>query len=179
MIHDPLSVAAAKPRFPVLRTLALLIFACAAPCQSALGQLGEEAPNGDPRVRKILDERKIKYTVDSDGDFKVVFELDEGRSQVAFIASATETYRNLEIREIVSPAYQSETDELPGPVANKLLADSADKKLGGWQKRGKYGLFVTKISAKANNESLWSALKATIESADAMEEQLTGNRDEF
>ena len=91
------------------------------------------------------------------GNFKVTFNLKNGRSQVAFISSATYRYMNLEIREIVSPAYRSAAP-FTAEVANRLLADNNDKKLGAWvmqkEKDGYYALFVTKIPADSSDESL-------------------------
>lgn len=32
---------------------------------------------GDPRVKRILDALELKYSIDSDGDFKVVLEFSD------------------------------------------------------------------------------------------------------
>lgn len=37
---------------------------------------------GDPRVKRILDALELKYSIDSDGDFKVVLEFSDGRSKL-------------------------------------------------------------------------------------------------
>lgn len=145
--------------------------------QSASAQ---DAPKHDERIQKLLDKEGIKYEIDSDGDFKLVYEVGEaGRTQLAFIRSHTETYRNLEIREIWSPAYKSDAETLPSDIANMLLEDNAKKKLGAWQKQGQHAVFVTQIPADADFETVLSALKAALETADAIEEQLTGATDAF
>ncbi|MCK4414877.1 MAG: hypothetical protein KAY32_15185 [Candidatus Eisenbacteria sp.] len=142
-------------------------------------QIGDETPKHDERVRKILKEDGVQYTVDTDGDFKVIFQMGDDRTQMAFIRSRTEEYRNLEIREIWSFGYQSSTDVFPAEVASRLLEDTFIKKLGAWAKIGQRALFVVKVSADANSESLMSALQMALESADEMEEELTGDKDEF
>jgi len=153
-----------------------LLTVCAV-AQNASAQLGGKKVKADERVRKILDARDIKYDVDKDGDFKVVFETDGDRSQLAFIKSDTNEYGNFEIREIWSPAYKS--DRFSTQVAIKLLEDSQLKKLGHWEKHGSYGVFVVRIAADADSDSLWNALKAALRAADAMEEELTGDDDDF
>lgn len=142
-------------------------------------QVGKAKPKPDPRVEAIMAEQDIKYSIDKDGDFRVVFDVGDGRSQLAFIRSTTSRYDDLEIREILSVAYRSENDEFPPEVANALLEDSYTKKLGAWGKQGGTAAFVVRIAADADGESLRSALKATLKSADAMEQRLTGDKDAF
>jgi len=139
----------------------------------------DEAPKADQRVRKALDELELKYTIDSDGDFRVLFDMGEGRSQLAIIRSSTSKYRNLEVREIWSVGYKSEGKQFPQEVANALLEDTFPKKLGAWAKLDDLAVFVVKFPADADNETLLSCLKLALEAADAMEEKLTGEKDEF
>lgn len=143
------------------------------------GQVGDDAATGDYRVQRILEEREIIYEIDSDGDFKVTFDLGEGRSQLAFIMSKTNQYGNLEIREIWSIGYRSATEKFPAAVANLLLEDTLPKKLGGWAKHGDLAVFMVRISANADAESLMNALTVAMQSADEIEERLTGSKDEF
>ncbi len=135
----------------------------------------------DVRIKRILEARKIEYDLTPSGNFKVTFDLKNGRSQMAIISSATYRYMNLDIREIVSPAYRS-AGPFTAEVADRLLTDNNDKKLGAWvmqkEKDGYYALFVTKIPADSSDESFISALRLTLEAADEMEKELTG-KDEF
>jgi hypothetical protein len=142
-------------------------------------QIGDNSPEYDERVRKILKAEDVQYTVDSDGDFKVIYDMGDDRTQMAFIRSTTETYQNMEIREIWSFGYESENDVFPAAIATKLLEDTFIKKLGAWAKAGNRALFVVKLSANADAETLLNALQMALESADEMEEQLTGDTDEF
>jgi hypothetical protein len=62
-----------------------------------------QAGEPDQRVEKALKKLGLKYTVDKDGDFKLIFTTEGDRTQVVFINSGTETLRKMEIREIWSP----------------------------------------------------------------------------
>jgi len=148
---------------------------------NAWAQLGDDTPDVDERVREILKARDINYTVDKDGDFKVTFDMGNGRTQLAFVISKTHTYRNLEVREIWACGYRSseESGDFPASVANQLLEDTFSKKLGAWAKMGSVAVFVVKISASADEETLMSALNLAVNAADEMEEKLSGDTDEF
>ena len=138
-------------------------------------------PSGDPRIKDVLEELQIRYEVDQDGDYKVLFEWDDdGRSQVAFINSATETLDQMELREVWSAAYVSEKP-LEAKVANRLLEDSFIKKLGSWQVMKTsdqwVGMFTVKIDADADAAAIMTALEAVLTSADEMEKELLGSDD--
>ncbi len=161
----------------VLLTVAAVL--CAAyPAWAQLGGSGGEA-KADARVRKALEALEIKYEIDSDGDFRVLFEMGEGRSQLAIVRSMTTEYRNLEVREIWSVGYKSEGEKFPADVANALLEDTFPKKLGAWAKMDNLAIFVVKFAADCDNETLLSCLKLALEAADTMEEKFTGDKDEF
>jgi hypothetical protein len=173
-----------------MRKSILMLAGLALLCQAANAQTAskpapaatsEQKAEPDARVKKLLEARKIEYQITKAGNFKVDFSLKSGRTQVAFISSATYRCLNVETREIVSPAYRS-TSPFTAEVANRLLSDNYEMKLGAWViEKGPEGycaLFVTKIPADSNDETFISALRLTLETADAMEKELTG-KDEF
>lgn len=140
----------------------------------------------DPRVKRLLDKLKYKYEVDEDGDYKLVFDLDDdeedskkGRSQLVYVRSPVFDYGSHEVREVWAPAYKAKGDELPAEVANRLLEASQESKLGGWAKQGRYAVFVIKVATNASAEQLDDAINAAIQSADQMEAELTPGKDEF
>jgi len=149
------------------------------PISNALAQLGDDTPEHDARVGKALKEAGVKYSIDEDGDYKVIFDTGDGRTQLAYVRSATNEYRNFEVREIWSFGYRADGDDFPALVANTLLEDTFSKKLGAWTKSGSSAIFVVRISANADAESLFSALNLAVTSADEMEEKLTGDKDQF
>lgn len=140
----------------------------------------EPAKSADPRIVAQLDQLDYEYELDEDKDFRLVFAVeDDGRSQVAYIRSPVESYGEHKVREIWSPAYVSPTDAFPALIANRLLEDANDKKLGGWVKQGKYAVFVIKIAADADSKALDDALSAAVSAADEMEAELTPGQDEL
>jgi len=116
--------------------------------------------------------------VDEDGDYKMVFDMDDGRSQLAFVRSTVEEFGKHKIREIWSPAYNSPGKQFPAAVANRLLEDSQDAKMGAWVKQDQLAMFVVKVDANATPEALSDAIDAAIRTADAMELELT-EQDEY
>ncbi|WPU54480.1 hypothetical protein SQW19_08805 [Stenotrophomonas acidaminiphila] len=132
----------------------------------------------DAAVGRLLDSLEYKYEIDEDGDYRLVFDMDDDRTQLVFVRSTVETYGAHRVREIWSPAYKAPGPQLPALVANRLLEDANDSKLGGWVKQGDMAMFVVKIDANAKADVLSDAIDAAIKSADAMELELTA-KDEY
>lgn len=132
----------------------------------------------DPALKALLDKQKIKYEIDSDGDYKITFDLGGGRTQLVWIRSATDTYGSLKVREIWSPGYKLD-GELPAKIANRLLEHSHSMILGGWTKQKTYAMFVVKILATATPQQVRDAAEAAADAADDMEQELTPGTDEL
>jgi hypothetical protein len=143
---------------------------------------GARAYDVDTRVKAALDELGYNYEIDSDNDFKMVFNTDDNRTQLLFVNSSTEQYGDLEIREIWSPVYKFKGN-LPVAVANKLLEQSFQKKIGSfdvWVRTDdKVVRFCAKINADAPTAELSDVIRAIYTTADAMEKELTGKKDEY
>lgn len=152
-------------------SIALLALATAAAGSAFAGE-------PDRAVGRVLDTLKYKYEVDSDGDYQLVFEMDDDRTQLVFVRSTVETYGSHHVREIWSPGYKSEGPQFPALVANRLLEDSNDSKLGGWVKQGDVAMFVVKVDADASSEVISDAIDAAAKSADAIELEMT-SKDEY
>lgn len=159
----------------MVRVLVLAI--CLAASASLAAQDVEDKV--DKRVKKLLDSRDINYEIDEDGDFKVTYSLENGRTQLAFVRSTTFDYGELKIREILSIGYRADGDEFPAAVANRMLEHSNDAKLGAWGKQGNLGIFTTRIPADAGAKELADAIEITISLADELEKEFTGDTDEF
>lgn len=132
---------------------------------------------GDGRVRAALDEAGLRYVVDEDGDFQLLFELEDGRSQVVVINSKVETVGPFAVREVWTGAYKARR-YLPKKVANLLLLDSFAHKVGAWaavanNRREVMAVFTVKIDADTPAEALSSAVHAVTAVGDAMEHRLT------
>ncbi|KAB7633193.1 MULTISPECIES: type III secretion system chaperone family protein [Stenotrophomonas] len=144
----------------------------------AVTATGAHAAEPDKAVGRALDTLKYTYEVDEDGDYKMVFDMDDGRSQLAFVRSTVEEFGKHKIREIWSPAYNSPGKQFPAAVANRLLEDSQDAKMGAWVKQDQLAMFVVKVDATATPEQLSDAIDAAVRTADAMELELT-EQDEY
>lgn len=138
----------------------------------------ETVRSADPAVGRLLDGLDYKYEVDPDGDYKLTFELENGRSQLAFVISQVESFGQMKVREVWAPAYRAGDGQFPAAIANRLLEDSQSSKLGGWVKQGDMAVFVIKLAADATSAQLDDALDFVLRTADGMEQELTG-RDEY
>nr|WP_246372781.1 hypothetical protein [Lysobacter spongiae] len=145
----------------------------------AIGLVNAPAFAQDARIKQQLDAIGHDYEVDDDGDYKMVFETEGGRSQLVFVISNVERYGAHKVREIWAPAYQAPGDDFPSVVANKLLEDSEENKLGAWVKQGDMAIYVVKIDAEASNDELDDAIEYAVKVADQMEIVLTDGDDEF
>lgn len=145
----------------------------------------KEAPvqaGGDPRVAAVLNKLKVPYQVDPDGDYVLVVPLEDGRTQLLFVNSATrKTENGQEIREIWSPAFQVQEPSLPDEIrvlAEQLLNAAPFKELGLWREvpvgESAFAIFATSAGADCTEVELSKALGYVSSVADAMELKLTG-----
>lgn len=139
---------------------------------------GAQAATPDKAVGRVLDTLEYPYEIDEDGDYKMVFDVEGDRTQLVFVRSAVEEYGKHRIREVWSPGYRASSNAFSAEVANRLLEDAQDAKLGGWVKQDTLAMFVVKVDANASAEALGDAIEAAAHTADAMEAELTGT-DEY
>lgn len=130
----------------------------------------------DASVGKKLDQLGLKYEVDKDGDYKVTMDMGNNRTQLVLVRSAVEEYNGMRIREVWSPGYSGD-GPIPGNIANRLLENSNQVKLGGWVSMDGMAVFVVKLPAEAGAGDIGSAIAMSAKSADKMEEELTGTKD--
>ncbi|QOW20822.1 hypothetical protein INQ41_06605 [Lysobacter ciconiae] len=138
-----------------------------------------EAPAVEVSIGKQLDELGYEHDVDDDGDYKLVLEMEDDRTQLAYVRSPVHEFGSHRVREIWSPAYRVDGGRFPAPVSVRLLEDSHDSVLGGWVKQGDIAMFVVKLAADASATELKDAIAAAVTTADAMETELSPGSDEF
>ena len=68
-------------------TLSMSMSMCA-PALAADTKPDATQRSADPVIARQLDSLKYQYQVDDDGDYKLTFDLDNGRTQLAFVISA-------------------------------------------------------------------------------------------
>ncbi len=138
------------------------------------------AQAADAAVKSRLDARGVKYEVDKDGDFKVTYSYGkEKRTQLVFVSGGTESVGGFQIREIFSPAARVEKDGVNGAKALELMAESRKNKLGGWELSGDILYFVIKLPDSMDGAQLESAMDIAAETADDMEIEFSGDRDDL
>jgi hypothetical protein len=159
-----------------LAGLALLLLSS----QVAEAQLGTTGKAGDRRVRAALDEAGIEFTVDKDGDYKVIMPAEGTRTQLVFVISQTQEYGNMEIREVWSAAFKT-GGRLDADRANAMLVDNDRKKLGAWRLYGtganQLAVFGVHVAADADAETLRNIIKLVVTTADAAEKEQVGTDD--
>jgi hypothetical protein len=134
----------------------------------------------DASVKARLDARGINYEVDADDDFKVTYNYQkENRTQLVWVGGKTESIGGFVVREIFSPAARLSTDNVDGAKALELLAESSNNKLGSWELRGDVLFFVIKLPDSVDAAQLESAMDIAAETADDMEIELSGDRDDL
>lgn len=169
-------------RFLALGACLTLLAGLPADAQDPQDPKDPKAPAApDPVLKAALDELKLKYDVGPQGDFKLIFDVGEGRSQLVFVQSATEEYGGTRIREIWSPAFKVKGD-LDAKLANELLLDSQERKIGGWQLMNlgeeRLVIYAIKLPDPKDGEELYRMINAVMLSADEMEKELT-SKDEY
>lgn len=167
-------------RIAMLSAVLTATLLASAPATAAEPSAAAKA-KADPQLKRQFDELKYEYEIDEDGDYKLVFEVDDKdkRSQLVFVRSPVESYGRHRVREVWSPGYKSATHEFPVKVANRLLEASQDSKLGAWVKQDDYAVFVVKLPADASTAELDDAISAAMLSADQMEAELSPGKDDL
>ena len=149
----------------------------------AFAELKEiDSERGDSRVRKALESCKVKYTVDSDNDFRVSWTVSGGRDHVVFVNSNTETYSSgegigdIELREIWAVGFISAN--ISESNLRSLLERNATYKVGAWalskQKDGRYiAKFVIQVPADCRGSVLRQFTHLVAKTADEIEKIAT------
>lgn len=158
------------------------LLVCAGISLLALGTAFSAAAQSrsDASVKTRLDARGLKYTIDGDGDFKVAYNYrKENRSQWVFVSGGTQAVGGFEIREVFSPAARVEEDGINGAKAIELLTESRSNKLGSWELQGNILYFVIKLPDNMDAAQLESAMDIAAQTADDMELEISGDRDDL
>ncbi|MCX7606533.1 MAG: hypothetical protein N2170_04610 [Bacteroidia bacterium] len=132
----------------------------------------------NPQIRRILDQASIKYTVDKDGDFKMTFDVGDGRTQLVFVMSSVEEIGGQSIVQIWSPAYRG--PEISKETLAKLAVDGRQRKVGGWEVTTAsdqiFAVFKAKIPLSALTPDFMRSVCAGVAGvADQMEKDSMGS----
>jgi hypothetical protein len=148
-------------------------------CVTALLLAASPAQANDS-VKAKLEQLKIKYEVDKDGDYKVIYTFTkEKRTQLLYVSGRTETLDSMQIREILSPAARLSEDNITADRAMEFLRHSASRKIGSWELRGSTIYMVIKIPDTVSSADLETFMDVAASSADEMEKSISGDKDEL
>jgi hypothetical protein len=129
-------------------------------------------------VREILVSTELKYTLNPDGNFKIIFDAGSGRTQILFVESNVETLGGLEIREVWSPIGQTTEGSFPQAIADRLLRVGGALKVGAVEVVTVDGkptaYFSAKVPANLDAEQLVKVVEAVATTADENENALFG-----
>jgi len=135
---------------------------------------------GDPRVAAALKAAGLAYSLDA-GDFRLEYDVDQERSQRAWVASETARIDRLEIRDVWSVAARGK-GEVPEDLARMLLKENVRMILGAWQVNQSQDeylvVFLAQVDAAADAATLQEVIEVVMFSADRIEKQL-GDKDAF
>lgn len=141
---------------------------------------GPTPSSGDPRVEAALKAAGLVHTLD-EGDFRLDYDVDEGRSQRVWVASETAWIDQLEIRDVWSVAARGKGD-VPADLARLLLKENVRMIIGAWQVNQSAEEYLVVFSAQADAAADAATLQKVIEvvmfSADRIEKQLS-DKDAF
>ena len=131
----------------------------------------------DLRVQSALDDAGLKYTIDDDGDFRLLFGQEDDRSQLVWINSNTEEYGNMELREVWGIGYRAGED---GSLSRTQLLDLLKRnntyKLGSWRlsSNGQNVIFTITVDADADGETLDTVARYVADLTDELEKDWDG-----
>ena len=129
----------------------------------------------DPRVEAALEAAGLGYSID-EGDFRLEYEVGEGRAQRVWVASETARIEDLEMRDVWSVAARGQ-GEIPADLARMLLRENVRMILGAWQVNQNpeeyLVVFSAPVDAAADAATLREVIEVVVFSADRIEKQLS------
>lgn len=129
----------------------------------------------DQRIKKALDELDVKYVIDDDGDYAITIAYEaEGRSQLVYVVSETDSIKGFEIRDIFSYAVR---DKAPTLEMTSDLMRTSNKSLIGAFEMTSCGniLYIAKIPANLPPKQLHGIIRAVAAYADDAEKEILGS----
>ncbi len=156
-----------------------LLAACALPSaaqgtevERATEEPAQPPATPDPRIRTLLEAHDTPFIVDDDGDYRILVEVADGRSQLVWVRSVVHETDEQRIREIWTYGYRSDERRIPANVANRLLSENFELILGAWARTEGNAVLVLKIPADADAKTLDEAIDLAASIGDRMEKRL-------
>lgn len=131
----------------------------------------------DQRIKKALDELDVKYVIDDDGDYAITITYEaEGRSQLVYVVSETDSIEGFEIRDVFSYAVRDKAPTLE--MTSDLMRTSNKSLIGAFEMTsGGNILYIAKIPANLPPKQLHGIIRAVAAYADDAEKEILGSDD--
>lgn len=130
----------------------------------------------DQRIKKALDELDVKYMIDDDGDYAITIYEAEGRSQLVYVVSETDSIEGFEIRDIFSYAVRDKAPTLE--MTSDLMRTSNKSLIGAFEMTsGGNILYIAKIPANLPPKQLHGIIRTVAAYADDAEKEILGSDD--
>ncbi len=128
----------------------------------------------DQRIKKALDELDVKYVIDDDGDYAITIYEAEGRSQLVYVVSETDSIEGFEIRDIFSYAVRDKAPTLE--MTSDLMRTSNKSLIGAFEMTsGGNILYIAKIPANLPPKQLHKIIRTVAAYADDAEKEILGS----
>lgn len=129
----------------------------------------------DQRVKKALDELDVKYVIDDDGDYAITILYEaEGRSQLVYVVSETDSIEGFEIRDVFSYAVRDKAPSLE--MTSDLMRTSNKSLIGAFEMTsGGNILYIAKIPANLPPKQLHKIIRTVAAYADDAEKEILGS----
>lgn len=129
----------------------------------------------DQRIKKALDELDVKYMIDDDGDYAITITYEaEGRSQLVYVVSETDSIEGFEIRDVFSYAVRDKAPTLE--MTSGLMRTSHKSLIGAFEMTsGGNILYIAKIPANLPPKQLHGIIRAVAAYADDAEKEILGS----
>lgn len=129
----------------------------------------------DQRIKKALDELDVKYMIDDDGDYAITITYEaEGRSQLVYVVSETDSIEGFEIRDVFSYAVRDKAPTLK--MTSDLMRTSNKSLIGAFEMTsGGNILYIAKIPANLPPKQLHGIIRAVAAYADDAEKEILGS----
>lgn len=154
-----------------------LLTLCQLPMAVAAEENVETKTTPDPIVAQRLDAKKTPYTVDEDGDYRILVNVKDDRSQLVWVRSVAHETDEQKIREIWTYGLRSEDRSIPTHIANKMLSENMDLIVGAWARQEGNAILIIKVPADASADTLDEAIDLSATIGDRMEKELVTGDD--
>ena len=141
----------------------------------------EEAPPPpvpDPSVVALLEELEYTWKSEDNGDFRLLFDLGEERSQLVWIRNRTYERDGAAMRDVWSTALELSGKYASIKLADLLLRSNWERVIGTWALEGNRIVYMVKLPVDATAEELDRAIGVVVDEADRLEKE-HGYGDEF